>query len=198
MWASDSNDPIDRQQIQLWTGLLLAPELIGAHVGPPRTHVTGRVTDLPIRCATALFGHCGIEWDLTECTPSELSGLAEWIKLYKSSRELLHTGRVVVPDIADASAVVHGVVAADSSRALFSYAQLASSPSSIPVRLRLPGLAADRRYRVGVVLRPHGEFTTPDSFGGDWTGRALATVGLALPRLNPADALVLELRSTGG
>ena len=34
VWASDSNDPVERQDIQRWTGLLLPPELVGAHVGP--------------------------------------------------------------------------------------------------------------------------------------------------------------------
>ena len=65
VWASDTNDAIERQQIQFWTANLLPPELVGSHVGPARSHTTGRVLDLPFRLATALFGHAGIEWDLT-------------------------------------------------------------------------------------------------------------------------------------
>jgi alpha-galactosidase len=34
VWASDCNDPVERQSIQRWTGLLLPPELVGTHVGP--------------------------------------------------------------------------------------------------------------------------------------------------------------------
>jgi alpha-galactosidase len=37
VWASDCNDALERQAIQRWTGLLLPPELIGTHVGPPRS-----------------------------------------------------------------------------------------------------------------------------------------------------------------
>ncbi|HEX6683649.1 MAG TPA: alpha-galactosidase [Candidatus Limnocylindrales bacterium] len=203
VWTSDSNDPVDRQQIQLWTGLLLPPELIGAHVGPTRTHVTGRVTDLEIRCATALFGHAGIERDITECDADELSTLTGWIDLYKSTRDLLHTGTVVVPDIADPSAVVHGVVSPDRTRAMFSYAQISSAVGNTPLRrapmrLRLPGLDPSAVYRVTVALGPHGTghaVAPPEIDGARWTGRALETVGLPVSRLNPADAMVIELRS---
>jgi len=40
--ASDTNDALERQAIQRWTGLLVPPELVGAHVGPPVAHTTGR------------------------------------------------------------------------------------------------------------------------------------------------------------
>ena len=63
VWASDTNDALERQTIQRWTQLLLPPELVGSHVGPPRSHTTGRTHDLSFRGATALFGHFGIEWD---------------------------------------------------------------------------------------------------------------------------------------
>ncbi|MDP9026319.1 MAG: alpha-galactosidase, partial [Actinomycetota bacterium] len=53
VWASDTNDPVARQGIQRWTGVLLPPELVGSHVGPKRTHTTGRVTELSFRLITA-------------------------------------------------------------------------------------------------------------------------------------------------
>jgi alpha-galactosidase len=203
VWTSDSNDPMDRQRIQLWTGLLLPPELMGAHVGPTRTHITGRVTDLEIRCATALFGHAGIERDLTECGEEELAALRDWVALYKRTRPLLHNGTVVVPDRADPSAVVHGVVSREKDWALFSYAQISSTVSNTPLRpapmrLRLPGLDPDRSYRISLALRPHGGGLVPATFdldGAVWSGGALDTIGLPLLRLNPSDAMVLELRS---
>src|SRR3954467_5629079 len=46
VWASDTNDALERQHIQRWTQLLLPPELIGSHVGPPRAHTTHRTQDL--------------------------------------------------------------------------------------------------------------------------------------------------------
>ena len=42
VWASDTNDSLERQTIQFWTQLVLPPELVGSHVGPPQAHTTGR------------------------------------------------------------------------------------------------------------------------------------------------------------
>lgn len=197
VWTSDTNDPVDRQAIQRWTSLLLPPELMGAHVGPTETHVTGRVTTLEMRCATALFGHAGLERDLTGCDGAELARIAEWIALYKRTRALIHSGRMVTVE-----PFVQGVVAHDGSHALFSYAQLTSVPSHTPLspnpfRLRLPGLSPDTAYHVSIPWGPHGGGLVPArlSVEGTWTGRALATVGIPLPRLNPADALILEFEA---
>jgi alpha-galactosidase len=64
-WVSDTNDPLERQRIQRWTGLLIPPEFLGGHLGAAVAHVTGRRAELDFRLATALFGSAGIEWDLT-------------------------------------------------------------------------------------------------------------------------------------
>ena len=66
VWTSDMTDALARQPIQRWTGQLVPPEYLGAHVSAPFSHQTGRYMPLPLRCATALFGHLGIEWDITE------------------------------------------------------------------------------------------------------------------------------------
>ncbi|MFC7305704.1 alpha-galactosidase [Streptomyces monticola] len=194
VWASDTNDPVDRQHIQRWTSLLLPPELIGTHVGPPTTHVTGRTTRLSFRCATALFGHAGIEWDITGCTGQELDELRAWIAAYKRLRPLLHTGTVVRADHPDPSALLHGVVGEDRTHALFAYAQLDTPVPEFPTRLRLPGLAPEARYRIAPVLPSH---TPLPPLPRTATGRALTTIGLPLPRLAPADAVILELTSPG-
>ena len=64
IWTSDSNDALDRQRIQRGASLLFPLEVMGAHIGPPINHITGRRHTLGFRGATALFGHLGIEWDL--------------------------------------------------------------------------------------------------------------------------------------
>ncbi|MGW2017729.1 alpha-galactosidase [Streptomyces sp. NPDC001927] len=196
VWASDTNDPVDRQHIQRWTGLLLPPELVGSHVGPATAHVTGRTTRLGFRCATALFGHAGIEWDLTGCTEEELVALASWVALYKRRRELIHTGTTVRADHPDPAALLHGVVAADRGRALYCYAQTGTSVADAPVRLRLPGLADDASYRVTLTpeVTPHARVPGPlATTGVTATGRVLAVLGLSVPRLAPGDALLLEV-----
>ena len=57
--------------------------------------------ELNFRASTALFGHLGVEWDLTEAEPRELDELSEWIALFKKHREMLLTGTVVGMDFPD-------------------------------------------------------------------------------------------------
>ena len=200
VWASDCNDALERQHIQRWTGLLLPPEMIGAHVGPPSAHTTGRTQTLAFRAATALFGHFGVEWDISSATAEDRAALAQVIALYQRLRPMLHTGTVVNTDHPDPSATFSGIVATDRSAALFSYAQLSTGTLESPAVVRFAGLDDDRRYAVTVVEAggPPGRTSNRDpawTIDGSITlpGSVLQQVGLALPVLHPETALVLEL-----
>jgi alpha-galactosidase len=206
VWASDNNDALDRQTIQRWTQQLLPLELVGAHVGAPRAHVTGRTHDLSFRFATAVFGHFGLEWDLTSASAAEIAALTEGIAWWKRVRQLLHSGRAFRVDHPDPSGYVYGVLAGDDPgpgglAAVVAYAQVGSVALERPAHLRVPGLAPARRYRIGPVF-PAGR---PAVFGrseAPWwtagattlTGQALATTGVALPMLGPAQAALFEVR----
>ena len=202
VWASDTNDALERQSIQRWTGLLLPPELVGCHVGPPVAHTTRRSASLAFRCITALFGHAGIEWDITTCTPDERAALASWAALYKQLRGLLHTGDVVRADHPDAGAWLHGVVSADRREAVFGYVRLITSVDATPGRLRLPGLDPALDYEV---VRRDEAGTAVGLYGRPvpwWTrgravasGRVLGEIGLPAPLLNPEEAVLLQLRA---
>ena len=91
---------------------------MGTHVGAGADHTTQRAHDLAFRAGTALWGHMGVEWDLTAASPAQRSQLAQWIALHKRLRPLLHTGRVVHADPANAALLLDGVVAMDGSEAL--------------------------------------------------------------------------------
>ncbi len=200
VWASDTNDALERQSIQRWTSLLLPPELVGSHVGPPRSHTTGRTGSLAFRVATALFGHFGFEWDLCSADEQELAGAADAVRAYRRLRGLLHSGRVVHADLADPSASLHGVVAADRSAAVFCYAQLTASAYEVPVAALLPGLDRDHDYLVRPLVLAGGHTGAGRVDPPWWTdgevrlsGRALALSGLRLPVLHPEQAVLLEL-----
>lgn len=203
VWASDCNDPLERQHIQRWTGLLLPPELVGAHIGPPTAHTTGRTQTLGFRAATALFGHLGIEWNIASATECELAVLAAVVAVYKRLRPMMHTGTVVNIDHPDLSATVSGIVARDRSVALFSYVQLTSGATERPVPIRLSGLDGDRQYRISLLDLGEASRTAqrrPPEWVSDGgltlSGRVLESVGLALPILHPEQALLLELTAT--
>lgn len=196
VWTSDTNDALERQVIQRWTGLFVAPELLGAHVGPPVAHTTDRAAALSFRLATSLFGHAGLEWDLTGLSPDDLTSVADWIAEYKRLRPLLHSGDVVRADYPDPAAYLHGVVSADRSHAVYCYAQLTAPMDVAAPALRLPGLDPSATYAVSTLLRPPSFLATPAWLAGVvLPGSALEHVGLAAPRLNPAQAVVLELRA---
>ncbi|MFC9605519.1 alpha-galactosidase [Streptomyces niveus] len=202
VWTSDCIDALERQRIQCWTGLLLPPELLGAHVGSPVSHTTGRAHTLDFRAGTALFGHFGIEWDLTAAGPGERARLAEWVAAYKELRPLLHTGTVVHGDHPDPALRVHGVVAADRSHALYALVQTATSVMSPAGIVRLPGLDPDARYQV----RPRRPGDLPEGprrsdplwwerpEGVTLTGRMLEVSGVRAPTLFPERLVLVEAR----
>jgi alpha-galactosidase len=199
VWASDCNDALERQAIQRWTQVLLPPELTGTHVGPPAAHTTHRTLGLGFRALTALFGHAGLEWDITTCTPAETGALQAWSGLYRELRPLLHGGDVVRAEHPDPGAWLHGVVAPDRSEAVFGYVRLSTSADAQPGRLRLPGLAPGRRYDVRRRDEAGPAFAT--SGAPPWwvrgraqaTGAALERIGVAAPPLDPEQGVLLHL-----
>jgi alpha-galactosidase len=202
IWTSDCNDPVERQLIQRGFSYLFPPELMGAHIGGPWAHTTGRSTGLGFRAVTAFFGHLGLEWNLLTCSDDELDRLGDVIALHRRLRPLLHGGDVVRFDGADPSALAHGVYAADRSEAVVAHVQLTSPVGAIPGTLCLPGLDPDRRYRVSVVgprdVTLHLARHQPAwvEHGIELSGRQLAAHGLQLPVLGPQSALLVHLVGT--
>lgn len=197
-WTSDCNEALERQHIQRWTGIAIPPEMLGTHIGPPKAHSTGRTHSLGFRATTALFGHAGLEWDITESTPEERIALREWADYYKANRDLLHGGKVVRADGIDESAYVHGVVTKDQSRAIYTYVQLTPAGAVKPSNFLLPGLDPERTYRVrrvefggtaGVLENPAPSWV----IGVETTGKVLAELGLRPQRIYPENAFVIEV-----
>ncbi|MGW5353094.1 alpha-galactosidase [Streptomyces sp. NPDC004031] len=205
VWTSDCNDPVERQAIQRWTGQLLPPELMGSHVGAERSHTTARVTTASFRLVTSLFGHPGIEQDLTACAPEELALITAWTALYRELRPLLHSGRQVRADLPDDAVLLHGVVAPDTSAALYCWARTETSADGQAGRVPLPGLDAAAAYRVRIRTEP-GLPSLHQNAGPAWFTAALegwvplpgavaVHAGLPMPTLNPGQALLLEVRA---
>jgi alpha-galactosidase len=199
VWASDSNDPVERQDIQRWTELVLPPELIGAHVGPSPAHSSGRPTDLSYRIATSLQGSAGFEWDILSCSDAETTRVTAFARLYTELRGLLHSGVVRHPDMVDPALRVRSVVAQDRSEAVVTVATVASVEEALAERLRIDGLDPGRRYTVRLrdeIGTAQWGWVTPEWLGDGpvtLSGRVLAELGLQLPTLWPAQALVLHL-----
>ena len=201
IWPSDTIDALERQHIQGWTALLVPPELIGAHVGGPVAHTTGRRHRLGFRAATALIGHFGIEWDIAALDAEERLELASWVEVYKQIRSLVATGIVVRGDHPDPALLVSGVVSADATDAVFVIAAVGTSQTQAPLPVRLPGLDPARRYEV-MPLGPDEGGPLVD-LGDHWLtrgplvlpGSGLVHAGIRLPVMAPESAKVLRVRA---
>jgi len=201
LWTSDNNDALERQMIQRWTGIAIPPELCGTHIGPRRGNQTKRTTDISFRAITALFGHAGIEWDITSAEPEELAVIKSWVALYKSKRQLLHSGKTIRVDHPDSNSFVYGVVAQDQSEALFAIAARDMSDSTFPAMACIPGLDPKKIYTVKVLTGAGNskrmEVNEPawmlNLEGVTLSGVELATIGLRPPILPPENAILIEI-----
>jgi alpha-galactosidase len=202
VWTSDCNDALERQTIQRGVSTFLPPELMGAHIGPPAAHTTGRRHRLAFRGVTALFGHLGIEWNILELDGDQRARLAALVAVHKRFRTLLHSGDTVrfdtVPNGERPSSHAYGVYATDRREALVCVAQLVTGAGLTPPALRMPALLPTARYRVAVV-DPPGLGARAARDGLPWadgivlSGTQLATHGLQLPVMDPETALLLHL-----
>ncbi|MFN9953015.1 MAG: alpha-galactosidase, partial [bacterium] len=98
------------------------------------------------RAATALFGHAGIEWDISELDSSELEKLRAWADLYKEKRSLIHSGESIRMDYPNEDHYLYGVVGKDE--ALFVFAALRPTTTSHSPNLRFRGLKSEAKYMV--------------------------------------------------
>ena len=199
-WVSDCNDALERQYIQRYSQIAIPPEMLGSHIGPTSSHTTGRAHSLGFRAITALFGHAGLEWDITTTTADERAQLKSWASYYKQNRGLLHSGQVVRVETDNDSTFVHGVVSRDQSRALFAYVTLSAQSESRADAIRIDGLDLNRSYRVQATF-PVGKPVFQERTGPKWldgvvlTGRALSQIGLRPPILFPEAALLIEIEA---
>lgn len=197
VWTSDSLDPLERLDNQKHTGIVVPPEMLGMHLTSPVVHSSGRTVSLGLSGAVALFGHFGIEWDLTTLDDDARAEIEAWVALAKRLRPLIASGRVVHVDGTDPGIDVRGVVAADAASAVFSIVQSATSAAYPPGRIRMPGLDPARVYRLRVLMRDGDDAGQSPLAWAEaapvLTGRELAEAGVRAPVQRPQQAMVVEL-----
>lgn len=198
-WPSDNNDALERLRINAAWMQYMPLCSLGNHVGPSPNPVTGRHLSMGFRAKVAMFGHMGVEADLTSMSEDDRRALARHIDLYKTWRDVLHAGEVY--DIASTDSAVSGALVVHGSRALglVTREDFARDFEAAPVRFE--GLEPARRYRVSLP-EPWPEWAarylaTPERWrsGVLMSGRALADGGLALPLRHPATAWLVALEA---
>jgi alpha-galactosidase len=198
VWTSDSNDALDRLEIQRNACLFIPPELMGAHVGPATCHITGRRLSLDLRAHVATFGHMGLELDLRALSETELARLSQHIANYVRFRPLIHSG--VLLRLAFADPDHSGLCAAEpEGDVLALVVRTGSARLGQGTNMRFPGLDPDARYRVQAVkpVSPSVEACFAPGLLGDGvslTGRVLAARGLDLFLPRPETSVLLFLQ----
>lgn len=198
VWPSDTTDAIERLRIQRWAGLVLPPEVIGAHVGPRPNPITGRDLPMALRARVAMFGHMGVESDPRMLGEEDRQILAAHIELYKRHRKLIHTGRHLRWRTDDgAEAWISVSPSADEALLLACRSEVARYAESAPVRIG--GLDRASRYRVRL-CPPWPKIASrrlhdPDGWrdGRTFSGEALSEIGLRLPLADPLAAWLVHL-----
>lgn len=202
-WPSDSNDALDRQQIQRGMSYFFPPEVMGAHIGGTPCHTTSRRHSINFRGLTALFGHMGVELDPVSEPQSEQQAFARYIALHKQLRPLLHSGTLLRVDHADKSTLINAVIAQDRQQAVVLISQLALPEYALCGSLQIPGLKPQAQYRLEMLDMPESLHQArsntmkkypawlkqPMTLSGDWLEKA----GIALPILDPESAILLRL-----
>ena len=201
VWASDNIDPMDRTRIVMGLATLLPLELIGAHVASERSKTTGRRHDLALRLTIALFGHQGIEWDITTTTAEERDALSQWAALAKSFRPLLFGGQLVrIERPSDPGTALFGVVSMDKSEALFVLVRERASAQSETAPILLDGLKPSGHYllkRLGwagdAAHAPDDDRSRPEVDEAIVPGSLLMSAGVPAPFLSPEQAALFYL-----
>lgn len=203
IWASDSNDALDRQTIQRGASYFFPLNVLGAHVGPKECHITRRTFTMDFRAATAFFGHMGMELDLFEETEDDLQILKSCIELYKEHRNLLHEGDFVRLDSSEYLNVV-GVVAKNKNEALFSCAKTAGHSTTLPGRFRFADLDPAKQYRLKIIWPSTNISVTSPSIvetadlldaGSIFSGEAILVHGIQLPLMHPESCIIYHFEA---
>jgi len=203
VWTSDSNDALDRQNIQRGASFFLPPEILGCHVGPAHCHVTGRRISMAMRAATALTGHMGLELNLLTEREADLVQLKSAIALHKQHRQLLHDSDIYRLDTAPHH-LASGVVARDKSEALFSFSYMWGDQHVLPGRLQFAGLDPARNYHLTLIWPEAWQAVKAPSLiekldlggaGAVFSGAALMQAGMQLPHAQPETCLLFHLKA---
>ena len=201
-WTSDSIDALDRLSIQRGALRVIPPEMLGAHIGSPVCHTTGRKHSLSFRALSALPFWLGIEWNLLSATEAELDGLAGAVAEHKRLRDLFHNATTVFGDHPDPAVHVHAAVNDDASGALVVIALTANGPRHMNAPVQIPGLDPASSYECRIVPLGHQRWSLNRGLptwvvsGVTATGAQLASIGLPWPPLLPESGVLVEVTTT--
>lgn len=197
VWLSDSNDALERLRMQHDAALFLPSAVTGSHVGPRKSHTSGRELPMAFRAWVAAQRHMGFEMDLRELTDAEAATLSRVTAWYRANRDWMMAGKILRLPSDDPAVTAEMQIAADGGRFVAFAGQATAPVQQLPRPLRLTGLDPQARYRLHLV---NPEDAPPQSRGAlalkfedvTLTGVALMGRGINLPIAWPTTMWVIE------
>ena len=197
VWLSDSNDALERLRMQHDAALFLPAAITGSHVGPRKSHTSGRVLPMAFRAHIAAQRHMGFEMDLAELTDDEAATLKSVTTWWKKNRHWTMTADILRLDAADPAITAEMQIAVDGSRFILTAGQSETSLQILPRPLRLTGLDPAAQYKITLknpeVAAKHSRGPNALKIGPlTLSGQYLMTQGILLPAGWPATIFVVE------
>jgi alpha-galactosidase len=147
----------------------------------------------------------GMEIDLRDLSPEELSTLERWTARYKQHRGLLHSGCIRRLQTDDPAIYAHAVISKDRKRFLLFVFFTDTTLSSLQGPMRITGLDPSQSYQLSLWDKPEVPSAAMRRFDSDLMGETTVTVsgefvekvGIVLPVGMPDSAVILEGNQNG-
>ncbi len=197
LWLSDSNDALERLEIQANAAQFLPDVIVGSHVGPRVCHTSGRVFTIGFRAWVAAMRHMGFEMDPRELTEAERDVLKDITSWWKDNRDWLFQTPSKRISTADPAIIAEMRVSEDQSKFATFIGKTGTSRQTLTLPIQLIGLREDvtytvsLRYHDGALALSRGHIPLKDG-QIQLSGKALMSMGVQLPMQNPASMMILE------
>ncbi len=197
VWLSDSNDALERLRIQHEALLWLPISLTGSHVGPKICHTSGRELSMSFRAWVAAQRHMGFEMDPRELNSQDKELLKSVTTWWKANRQWMVKASIFRLPSIDESVTAEIQVNASLDHFVVFAGQSNSSKFSSPTPLVLEGLNPMTMYNVSLVNKKEINSLSKLEEGLltktlKLSGQFLMTQGIQLPKVFPANMLVIE------
>lgn len=197
VWLSDSNDALERLRIQHEALLWLPIHVTGSHVGPKVCHTSGRELPMSFRAWVSAQRHMGFEMDPKELSTEDkviLKSVTQW---WKKNREWMMSANILRLPCIDKTVIAEIQVNLQGDHFVVFAGQSSASELSSSVPLVLDGLDSKSMYNISVHNKKEIKSLGKSDEGLMnknlmLSGQFLMTKGLQLPKMFPANMLVIE------
>lgn len=197
VWLSDSNDALERLRIQHEALLWLPIHVTGSHVGPKVCHTSGRELPMSFRAWVSAQRHMGFEMDPKELSTEDkviLKSVTQW---WKKNREWMMSANILRLPCIDKTVIAEIQVNLQGDHFVVFAGQSSASELSSSVPLVLAGLDSKSMYNISVHNKKEIKSLGKSDEGLMnknlmLSGQFLMTKGLQLPKVFPANMLVIE------